>query len=156
MKKQNVYTVKDAAAKLMRYCTYRERCHKEVEQKLRNYHLTYEEQQEVISILIAENFLNEERFAKAFANDKFRFNKWGRKRIVRELKFRRISDYLIDKGLGEIDDEEYAKVFEETFTKRWESIHETHPLKKKKKLVDYMYRRGFESELIYDRLGKEN
>lgn len=152
MEKKNIYTVKEATLKLMRYCTYQERCHKEVEQKLRNYYLTKNEQQEVIMKLIDENFLNEERFTKAFVNDKFRLQKWGRHRITRELKFRQISEYLIRVGMQEIEEEEYLNTFDHLFNKKLRSIQEKNPLKLKKKVADFLFRKGYESELIYDRL----
>lgn len=154
MKKQNVYTVKEATQKLMRYCIYRERCHKEVEQKLSTFQLTPHEQQEVISNLLADNFLNEERFAKIFAYDKFNLKKWGKKRIQKELKYREISAYLIQKAMLEIDETEYLKTFHEVFNKKLHAINEKHPLKIKKKLMDYMLRKGYEYELIYDEFSR--
>ena len=152
MKSSEVYTIKEATAKLMRYCAYQERSHYEVEQRLKKYKLTAVERQEVISNLIKDNFLNEERFALAFATDKFRLQKWGRIRISRELKSKQVSEYLINKALNTIDQNLYLTHFEELFEKRLNSIKESDPFKRKRKIADYLFRRGYESELIYERL----
>lgn len=154
MKSSPVYTVKEATLKLMKYCTYQERCHTEVEKRLQQYALTPLERQEVITNLISEDFLNEERFAKAFVNDKYKLNRWGRVRIQNELKSRKISDYLIQKALGEIDESLYLENFDHLFKKRFKAVKETNPWKKKKKIADYLYRRGYESELIFGELEK--
>lgn len=156
MKKQEVYTVKQAAEKLKHYCAYRERCHREVETKLNSFPLSEVEKQEVISILIAENFLNEERFAKIFAADKFNLQSWGKNRIIRELKQRDISAYLIGKALLEIDEEAYLQTFEKLFRKKSKSISETDPFKKNKKLLNYLRYKGFEYELIISRLNQND
>ncbi len=148
------YTLEEATAKLMRFCTYRERCHKEVKEKLNRLHMIPEAQEVIIARLINDNFLNEERFAKVFVRDKFKLKKWGRYRLKRELKYRNISDYLIDKALQEIDQTAYRTTFQELFDKRLQSISETHPFKIKKKISDYLFRKGYESELIYERLEK--
>lgn len=148
MKKQEVYTVQEALKKLMRYCVYRERCHKEVNEKLRHYQLTSLEKQEVISRLIADDFLNEERFAIAFTRDKFNLQNWGQERIKAELKQRQISDYLIRKALKEIDKEEYIATFEKLYQKRLLLLKDQPLLQKKKKLRNYLVRKGYEYELI--------
>ena len=104
----------------------------------------------IIGHLITNNFLNEERFAKSFARGKFRIKHWGKTRIVRELKIRQISKYNINAALKEIDEDEYLEAFYELSEKQWNSIKETNPAKKKKKLFDFLMRKGFESHLIYE------
>lgn len=150
MKKQEVYTVNDALKKLMRYCAYQERCHKEVEQKLKLYHLTPLEKQEVIYQLIKDNFLNEERFTIAFVRDKFNLQHWGKQRITRELKYRHISDHLIQKGLKEIDEKTYLKTFKTLFDNKLKQLDNQKPIQKKRKIIDYLVRKGYEYELIFD------
>jgi regulatory protein len=103
----------------------------------------------IIIYLIEENYLNEERFAKSYARGKFRLKKWGKQRIVRELKFRQISNYNINSALNEIEESEYIKTFNELATKRWLAINESNLHKKRKKLVNYLLYRGWESDLIY-------
>ena len=106
---------------------------------------------QIVGHLIQENYLNEERFAKAFARGKFQIKKWGTNRIVRELKFRDISAYNIKSALAEIQNEDYLKTFDELAKKRLGQIKETNPFKKKKKLADYLLYRGWESHLVYEK-----
>ncbi len=148
MKKQEVFTVSEAKLKLMRFCAYRERCHQEVEEKLRQYQLTPLEKQTVISLLIADNFLNEERFASVFVRDKFNLQHWGKSRLQRELKLRRISDYLIQKALLQIDPEDYLNTFNRLAEKKWQQLGKQPLLQKKKKINDYLLRKGYEYDLI--------
>jgi len=106
----------------------------------------------IIVSLIRHDFLNESRFARIFAQGKFRIKKWGRIRIVRELKRREISKYNIDSALKEISEEDYFKTFHELADKRIISIKETNLFKKKKKVADYLLYRGWESHLVYDKV----
>lgn len=146
---QNSHTLSEATKKLEHYCAYQERCHREVVNKLREMRMIPQAIDEIVTHLIQENYLNEERFARAFARGKFRIKKWGRNRIVSELKQRAISKYNIKAALSEIDDSDYLKTFNELAKKRNGEIKENHPQKKKKKLVDYLLYRGWESHLVY-------
>ena len=101
-KKIETYTIVEAMKKLESYCAYQERCHKEVNQKLRDMGMIPQAIDQIISQLIQENYLNEERFAQSFARGKFNIKKWGKNRIVNELKFRGISIYNIKTALKEI------------------------------------------------------
>jgi regulatory protein len=103
------YTEEEALKRMERYCAYQERCHKEVRQKLFEMRLNPESCDQIISDLIQSNFLNESRFAMAFARGKFRAKKWGKRRIVNELKFREISHYNVQLALKEIPDSEYSE-----------------------------------------------
>lgn len=131
------------------YCAYQDRCHKEVEHKLRAYDLIPEARDMILLHLLEEDFLNEERFARSFARGKFRIKKWGRIRIERELRSRDISAYNIKMALSEIDSNEYEKTLMELAAKKFEQTTEKHPLKKRKKVSDYLLRRGFESQKVY-------
>ena len=147
-----VYSIKEAINKMEYYCAYQDRCHTEVEQKLRSLKMDSEETTAVISHLINDNFLNESRFACSFARGKHRIKHWGRVRIVNELKFRNITTYNINLALKEISQEEYLTTFDTASEKQWETIRETNMLKKRKKFCDYLLRRGFESNLVYEKL----
>lgn len=133
------------------YCAYQERCHKEVIEKLGEMNMIPEAIDQILGHLIQENYLNEERFAKAFARGKFNIKKWGANRIIRELKLRDVSPYNIKSALSEIANEDYLKTFDELARKRLNQIKETNNLKKKKKLVDYLLYRGWESHLVYEK-----
>lgn len=145
-------TVNEAIQKLENYCAYQERCHEEVIQKLRSLKMTQEETDRIVVHLITDNFLNEERFACSFARGKHRIKHWGKIRIVRELQQRHISKYNIDKALKEIDVTEYFENFHNLAEKHWDLITEKNLLKKKKKWCDFLFRKGFESNLVYEKL----
>jgi regulatory protein len=134
------------------YCSYQERCHIEVSEKLRSFVLNSDEKDRIIVHLIESNFLNEERFALVFSISKFHQKKWGKIRIKNELKARKISDYLVTKALKEIPSEEYEMTFETLAEKHWETITEKNELKKRKKFCDYLLRKGWESERIYEKV----
>jgi regulatory protein len=149
---KEVYSVKEAINKIENFCAYQERCHEEVVQKLRSMKMDSEEIDSIMVHLIGDNFLNEERFACSFARGKHRIKHWGKIRIVNELKSKKITQTLINIALKEISPEEYATTFHTLAEKNWESIRETNLMKKRKKFCDYMLRRGFESNLIFEKV----
>ena len=149
MLKKNSFTLEEAQKRLEHYCAYQERCHYEVEQKLRELNMISSVQEIIITKLLGENYLNETRFSQSFARGKFRIKKWGRKRIIRELKAKRISDYNIKKGLREISDEDYNETFYTLFEKRKASVDHYPLYERKRKILDYMVYRGWEKEKIY-------
>lgn len=146
---QNSFTLSEALKKLEHFCAYQERCHKEVIQKLRDIRMNSNEIDEVVVHLIEHNFLNEERFAYSFSRGKHRIKGWGKIRIVNELKFRDISKRNIDNALKEISEEEYLETFNKLSENQWENVRESNVLKKRKKVCDYLLRKGYESDLIY-------
>lgn len=134
------------------YCAYQERCHKEVSDKLYSWKLNTDEINYIIDHLLQENYLNEERFAIAFAGGKFRIKHWGRKKIVQKLKEKRISEYCIKKALEEIDDEEYIITMHRLIEKKHGSLKDKNPFTKKKKTAAYIYGKGYENDLIWEHL----
>ena len=149
MRKKKSLTVDEIKRKLELYCVYQDRCHKEVEQKMREYQLIPEARELILLSLMKENFLNEERFSKSYARGKFRIKSWGKQRIVRELKFRDISDYNIKTALKEIEEAAYLETIYRITENRNAVISEPNLSKRKKKLIDFLMRKGFENELIY-------
>lgn len=147
---QKSYTVKEATVKLMQFCAYRDRSHKEVEEKLKEMKMIPAAQEQIIIKLMQEDFLNEERFARSFVRGKFRIKKWGRKRIIQELKLREISSPVIKLGLTEIEEKVYRKTLYELAEKKLNSLKEPHSFKKKKKLTDHLLRKGYEANLVLD------
>ena len=143
------FTVDEIKRKLEQYCVYQDRCHKEVEQKMRDYNLIPEARELILLSLMKDNFLNEERFSKSFARGKFRIKSWGKQRIIRELKFKDISAYNIKTALKEIDETEYIATVYRIVENRNNVLSEKNYYKRKKKLVDFLMRKGYESELIY-------
>ncbi len=154
MHDKSIHTVDEALIKLKNYCVYRERCHKEIEQKLNELKMIPVAKEKIIMHLMEHDFINEERFAKSFARGKFRIKKWGRNRIIRELKFKGISKYNIDTALKEISEVDYLNAFNELVEKKYHSISESNKNRKKKKLIDYLLYRGWENHLIYDKINQ--
>jgi regulatory protein len=154
MQNKQTFTLIHAKKKLEQYCAYQERCHKEVQQKLKDMHMIPEAIDVVIAHLLEHNFLNEERFAKTFVMGKFKIKKWGRRRLALVLKQKDISKYNINLALKNIGDDEYIDTFNALAEKKLTSIKETNNLKKKKKLADYLLYRGWESHLVYDKVNE--
>ncbi|MFD2530056.1 MULTISPECIES: regulatory protein RecX [Polaribacter] len=149
MMQKKSFTVEEIKRKIEQYCVYQDRCHKEVEQKMRDYNLIPEARELILLSLMKDNFLNEERFAKSFARGKFRIKNWGKQRIVRELKFKDISAYNIKTALKEIDEEEYIETIYRITENRNAVISESDIYKRKNKLIGFLMRKGFENELIF-------
>lgn len=145
-------TIKEALQKLEHFCAYQDRCHDEVVTKLYSLKMYPDEIDIIIVKLIEDNFLNETRFACSFARGKHRIKNWGKIRIVNELKTRHISSANINLALKEISAEEYAATFDQLSQRCWESLTERNALKKRKKFCDYLLRRGYESNLVYDKV----
>ena len=141
--------LREIKIKLEHYCSYQERCHKEVVGKLLDLGANSQDIDMVVVHLIEHNFLNEARFASLFALSKFHQKKWGKVRLKNELKIRNIGDFLISKALNEIPTEEYEETFEALSIKTWESILEKNTLKKRKKFCDTLLRKGWESDWVY-------
>lgn len=152
--KNESYSVTEAKIKLQQFCAYQDRCHKEVIEKLQKMNMIPEAIDVIVSELIQDNFLNEERFAKSFARGKFRMKKWGRLRITRELKFRNISKYNIDTALKEIEEITYLNTLDELAKKRNAAVKEQNPFKRKKKIADYLFYRGWEAHLVYEKINE--
>lgn len=143
-------TFTEALKKLEHYCAYQERCHQEVASKLKQLGIQKPEDDLLIVNLIENNFLNEERFARSFARGKHRIKFWGKNRIITELKARQISAVNIKLALTEISEEEYSETFEKISERIWDSIAEKNQLKKRKKFCDYLLRKGWESDWVYE------
>ncbi|MGO4773868.1 regulatory protein RecX [Flavobacterium sp. W22_SRS_FK3] len=145
-------TIKEALQKLEHFCAYQERCHDEVVAKLYSLKMSPDEIDIIIVKLIEDNFLNETRFACNFARGKHRIKHWGKIRIVNELKIRHISVTNINLALKEITIEEYETTFDQLSERCWENLIERNTMKKRKKFCDYLLRRGYESNLVYNKV----
>ena len=151
---KKTYTVEEALVKLQKYCSYQDRCHKEVAQKLKEMQMISQASEQIILNLIEGNFLNEERFAMAYVRGKFRIKKWGKQRLVSELKQRQISKYIINKAINQISEDDYKITFEVLAERKATSLLGKSKLKKKKKLADYLLYRGWESHLVYEKVNQ--
>jgi regulatory protein len=142
-------TREQAVQKARHYCGYQERSHHETKEKLYSFGLWKKDVEEILSGLIEENYLNEERFAIQFAGGHFRLKQWGRVKIRFELKQRQVSDYCLKKALASIDGGDYAKTLEKLAWKKWELLKEEgNHLIRRHKLKQYLLQKGYEPELI--------
>lgn len=149
---KTTFTLKEIYAKMEYYCAYQERCYKEVEEKLYSFSINPSEKDEILTYLIENNFINEERFAQSFVRGKHNYKFWGKNRIVNELKFRNVSSRNIQTALKEIPEATYLHNFHALAEKNWEAIAAPKGQKKNKKFVDFLLRKGYETGLIYDKL----
>ncbi|GAB1448757.1 regulatory protein RecX [Bacteroidota bacterium] len=153
--KKKYVSFQEAKVKLARFCAYQERCHQEVLEKMADLGQYGEERDELLLWLIEENYLNEERFAIAFAGGKFRVLGWGKLRIQRELKLRNISDYCIRKALQELEEGPYLETLNQELQKKWNATKTSDARVKAAKVASYLISRGFEPELVWQAI-KEN
>ena len=145
---KNIGTEK-AFQKAKYYCAYQERSHAEVKKKLYGFGLYKIEVELLMSQLIEEDYLNEERFAMAFAGGKFRINQWGKTKIKFELKQRQVSDYSIKKALAAIPDDDYEKTLKKLAEEKLATLKsEKNIFSRKSKLQNYLVGKGFEFNLI--------
>lgn len=154
-KKKKKFTPAQASLKAEHYCAYQERCQQEMRDKLYEWGLFPDAVESIIAKLITDNFLNEERFAKAYAGGKFRIKKWGRIKIKLELKKRHISDYCIKKAMQEINEDAYMETLKQLIEKKSKDIKDKKPHIRQFKIANYIASRGFENDLIWSVLKEE-
>lgn len=149
-------TKEQALQKLKHYCGYQERSHAEVKEKLYKLGVWKKDHDEIIATLIEENYLNEERFATAFARGKFRMKQWGRVKIKYELKQKQVSEYNIKKAMKEIDETAYGETLQKLYEEKWESLKgEKNRFIKMTKTRDYLLQKGYEHALINEMINTE-
>jgi len=146
------YSPEEAKAKLHAYCAYQERSHQEVRRKLDSLGVYGNPADEIIADLITAGYLNEERFAKAFAGGKFRIKGWGRVRIQRELETHGVTKNCIRAGMKEIDDADYKKTLEKLLRKKAATLSDHTPVVRRDKLGRFAIGKGYESELVWKTL----
>lgn len=145
---KKLLTPQQALQKLRHFCAYQERSHQDVREKLLQLNCAKKEHDAIIASLIEDDYLNEERFALAFAGGKWRVKRWGRNRIRYELKQRKISDYCVKKALQTIEEEEYLLILSGLTAKKYAEFAAFQYVIRIKKTTDYLIARGFESDLI--------
>ncbi len=138
-----------AIQKIRHYCAYQERSHQEVKEKLYSYSLYKKDVEEIISLLIEENYLNEQRFAEHFAGSKFRIKNWGKIKIEYALKQKQVSPYNIRLGLKQIDAEAYLECLKKLARQKWEQLDGENSLNRQSKTSHYLLQKGFEPDLVY-------
>ncbi len=150
-------TKEQALQKARHFCAYQERCHNEVKEKLYSFGLWKKDVEETISLLIGDDYLNEERFAIQFAGGRFRMKHWGKVKIRYELKQRQLSEYCIKKALAAIDEEDYLKTLSKLAVQKWDTLRdETNVFVRRRKTQDYLLQKGYEADLISQALKEIN
>lgn len=144
------YSIQEAREKIRAFCAYRERSQYEVKNKLYEYGLYTDAVNEEISNLIQENFLNEERFARAFVRGKFSIKKWGRIKIKQALYPHQLSDYILKKAFSEIDEDDYLNTLEQIIEKKGREVKLKNEFQRNGKIAQYAISRGFEPELVWE------
>lgn len=144
----------EALQRVRKYCAYQERSHSEVRNKLLQYGQKGLDLEEIIAKLIEENYLNEERFAKAFSGGKFRIKGWGKNKIRQQLHVKKISAYNINQALKEIDNAEYEKMLKKIIQKRTVTLRGLTSFEKRNKLARYLITKGYETELVWNILNQ--
>ena len=135
--------------KAKHFCAYQERSHYEVREKLYAFGLYKAQVEDMLTLLITEDYLNEERFAKSFARGRFRLKQWGRTKIKYELKLRKVSDYNIKTAMKEIGDDEYAATLQKLADNKWASLKGGHKLERQAKATAFLLQRGYEAPLVH-------
>lgn len=142
------YTPQQVLPKIRYFCSYQERCHNEVIAKLYAYGLRKQDVEVIVSELIEEDYLNEERFAIQYAGGKFRLKNWGRIRIKHELKNKKVSEYCIKKALKGIDETDYLLTLSKLVASKWNALKNEQYINRQVKTTQFLLQKGFEAELI--------
>lgn len=150
-KKDNINTIIE---QLKSYCSIQDRCINDIIKKMKKNNILEKNYDVILKKLSTEKYLDEERFSKSFCRGKFRINKWGRIKIIYELKKRNISEIFISNGLREIDEKDYLNELEKQYIKYKAKIKEENHFKKTKKIASFLINKGYESNLVWERLRK--
>ncbi len=149
-KGKQVYTISQAFERATRYCALQDRCQQEVLAKLKLWGMDAHESGEVLSLLISENYVSDERFARAYVRGKFNQNAWGRLKIVQGLKAKGISQSCINLGLAELDSLPYEEKLNHLAKYKWQAEKNEKETKRTEKTARYLLSRGFESEKVWN------
>lgn len=152
MSEKKVFTFEEIKQKLINYCIYQDRCHKDVELKMREFMLIPEAKDELMLFLINENYLNEERFARSYTRGKFYIKKWGRNKIRINLLQKGINERLIVKSFEEINEEDYIKTIKKDIEKLLPTYKGLQEYQKKQKVIKFLITKGFEYDIILQEL----
>lgn len=138
-----------AFTKMAQLCSRAEYCESDIRKKITAFSLSPNETEEVISKLRDENFLNDERYVKAYISDKFRINRWGKIKLRYSLKIKGLPNDVIENGLDEIDDEKYKNVLVKTLKDKAKTVKKKNKFEKMGQVIRHAQSRGFEPELIH-------
>ena len=150
------YTFDEIKQKMVNYCVYQDRCHAEVEQKMRDFLLIPEAKDEIFLYLMKENYLNEERFTRSYIRGKFYIKHWGRNKIRMNLKQKEINEKLISNSMDEIYDDDYEKTLNKLFQNYISTLKGLKDYQRKSKTIRHLMSKGYEYESILDMMTNAN
>lgn len=139
---------------MQKICSVQDRCSSEIRTRLIEHGVYGDDLEQVLAELIVDNFLNEERFAKAYVSGKFKIKRWGKIKIRQGLKFRKISEYSIKKGMLEIDYDEYLNTIITLLEKKNEHLRAKDKWDRRKKLTSYAQQKGYEYDIIKEAMSE--
>tara|TARA_B100000902_G_C27304891_1_gene914869 strand:- start:1465 stop:1941 length:477 start_codon:yes stop_codon:yes gene_type:complete len=154
MHNKRIYDVSIAIERIKNYCALQDRCQWDVLEKMKEWGLQQATKDHILEILINEKYVEEKRFSAAFCRGKFKIKNWGKRKIVNELKRKKISTTYINSGLKEIDDNDYNQVLDKLFNQKKATIKDKNHFTRKKKIANFLIQRGFESNLVWDKVRK--
>ena len=152
--KSKIYDLNEVKSRIRFYCAKEDRCQQQVMDKLLDYGVSIGMSEEILLELIQEKYINEERYARSFCSGKFKIKKWGRQKIIFELKKKRVSEVCIQRGLEEINEAAYLHTLQQLLEKKKSLMKNTNQFVRKKKMVDYLVRKGYESDLVWEAVHK--
>lgn len=148
----DMMTREEAFRKLSARCTTREHCVSEVRDKMRNWNISRVDEDSIVEQLIAERFIDEERYARAFVNDQFRFSGWGRIKIGYTLRQKRIDALTISQAMQSIDPEEYMSTLIKILKGKLRALKVLPQQAQAEKLMRFAMSRGFEFNIVREAL----
>lgn len=146
---EKIYDLKIIKDRIRHYCALMDRCQSQVMSKLESYGASHALSEEILIELIQDKYVDEERFARSFCSGKFKIKRWGRKKIAFELSKLKVPKSCIELGMEEIDDSDYEQMLIHLATKKMDLLKDKNPFIRKKKVVDYLIRKGYESETVW-------
>lgn len=152
MSEKKIFTFEEIKQKLVNYCIYQDRCHKDVEEKMKQFMLIPEAKDEIILFLLKENYLNEERFARSYTRGKFYIKNWGKNKIRTHLLQKGINEKLINTSFEEITNEDYIKTIKGYINKLLPTYRGLQEYQKKQKVIKFLITKGYEYDIILQEL----
>ena len=141
---------KETLERLKKLCSKSEKCEFDILQKMEEWNVEEEIRGKIVKELKNGNYLNHERYARSFAHDKIKFNKWGKIKVKYYLKQKRIDETIINEALSLFPVEEYRELCKNEIQKKYKSLHTNNKIVAKKRLVSFAQQRGFENQLIFE------
>ena len=155
MQRNKAYNIKEVTHRIQSFCALQDRCQWEVEKKMKEWGVEEDIIKNILTDLILEKFIDEQRFSESFCRGKFRIKRWGKLKIKNELKIRKISTSCINKGLDQILDKEYYSVLKELYEKKKDSLKDKNQFIQKGKIIKYLQQKGYENDLIWELINRD-